>query len=144
MPVDTSIIEGNRNQTERLKTLIASRPDLSCSLGEGWTVAVALAHMAFWDRRVARLLKRWQDEGALPDGLDSDLLNEVLLVEWQSLVPEQAAALALQAAIDGDSAIENADPEKADAIVMMGYQNLLDRSKHRSEHLDQIESALGK
>ena len=144
MSVEKSIISGNKAQTQRLKKLLETNPDLSLSLGAGWTVGVALAHMAFWDRRVARLLKRWQDEGALPDGVDSGLLNEVLLPEWQSLDPKKAAALAVQAAQDGDAAIENADPDKADAIVMMGYQNLLDRSRHRREHLDQIENALGK
>ena len=144
MSVEKSILAGNKAQTLRLKELIESNPDLSLSLGEGWTVSVALAHIAFWDRRVERLLKRWEQDGALPDAVDSALLNEVLLPEWQSLDPTKAAGLALQAAIDGDAAVENADPEKAGAIVMMGYQNLLDRSKHRREHLDQIEAALGK
>ena len=68
--------------TERL---IESYPDLSLSLGEAWRVSVAFAHMAFWDRHVARMLKRGEKHAPLPDAGGSALLNEVLLPEPQSV-----------------------------------------------------------
>jgi hypothetical protein len=53
MPVSPDFAESNRVQTERLRKLVG-RLDaemLAIRLPNGWTVAVALAHIAFWDRQ---------------------------------------------------------------------------------------------
>ena len=52
MPVSSAFAERNRTQTERLRRLSESlTPDmLAVRLPNGWKVAVALAHIAFWDR----------------------------------------------------------------------------------------------
>ena len=53
--------EGNRSQSARLRAL-AARLDpaaLAVRLPNGWTVAVALAHIAFWDRQRLCLMRRW-------------------------------------------------------------------------------------
>jgi hypothetical protein len=44
------IVENARDR-ERLRNLVARTTDeeLSLPLGEGWTIAAALAHLAFWD-----------------------------------------------------------------------------------------------
>lgn len=61
MPVSAAFAESNRSQTERLRRIVqrldATR--LAVRLGNGWTVAGALAHIAFWDRQRLCLMRRW-------------------------------------------------------------------------------------
>lgn len=143
MGLEKAVFAGNETQRARLKALVERGIDYSRELGGGWTIGVALAHMAFWDRRAAGLLRRWDVEGSLPDPVDENLLNATLLPEWLVIDPERAAELAVAAAELVDAAIKALDADKADAIVMIGNQFLVDRSGHRREHLDQIERALG-
>lgn len=143
MGIDQAILAHNAEQLSRLETIARSNIDLAKDLGEGWTVSVALAHMAFWDRRAVGLLKLWDGEGRLPDSVYEDVLNEVLLPEWQALEPEKALQLALDAARAVNASVEGMDGTKAEAIAMMGNGFILARGEHRQEHLDQIERALG-
>ena len=58
--MDTSYNERNREQRERLRALVAglSEADLARPLGDGaWTVAATLAHLAYFDTRVAATLE---------------------------------------------------------------------------------------
>ena len=61
MPVSASLDAGNRAQTTRMRKLVAGLDAfaLAVRLPNGWTVAVALAHIAFWDRQRLCLLRRW-------------------------------------------------------------------------------------
>ena len=56
MTLDPSYIEQNRASTERIRALAARLTDdeMQTKVGEHWTVAIALAHLAWWDRRVTR------------------------------------------------------------------------------------------
>ena len=65
MPIDRAFLERNKNEHARLRQLIArlSDADLVRPVSGGWTVAAALAHMAFWDGRVLVSLERWEREG---------------------------------------------------------------------------------
>ena len=57
MSADHSFIEQNRASTARIRTLAALPDDaLRVPVGEHWTVAITLAHLAFWDRRVLAVL----------------------------------------------------------------------------------------
>ena len=49
MPLDLSYKDLNRASTERIKKLAASLTDLEMQtrVGEHWTVAIALAHLAW-------------------------------------------------------------------------------------------------
>lgn len=141
--LEKAIFFENDSQRARLEALVEGGVDYKTDLGEGWTIAVALAHLAFWDRRAAGLLHRWDVEGSLPDTVDVNLLNATLLPEWSVLDPERAARLAIEAAALVDAAVETLDPDKADAIMMIGNQFIVDRGRHRRDHLDQIEQALG-
>lgn len=53
MTVDGPYAELNRASTGRLRALAARLTDeeLRQRVGEHWTVAIALAYLAFWDRR---------------------------------------------------------------------------------------------
>ena len=99
MPVDATILADNPAQRRRLEA-IASRlgeTELQRDLDGGWTVAVALAHLAFWDRLYLQHLRRWQEEG-LPSDDPGDSLNDVLLDEWLAMTPRRTIELALAAA----------------------------------------------
>jgi uncharacterized damage-inducible protein DinB len=49
MTLDRSFVERNRASTQRIRALVArlSDEDLQHPVGEYWTVAIALAHLAF-------------------------------------------------------------------------------------------------
>lgn len=49
---DRGFQDANDQSRERLARLVATLTParLAVDLGEGWTVASALAHMGFWDR----------------------------------------------------------------------------------------------
>src|SRR5947207_11505588 len=67
MRLDRSFIERNRASTNRIRELAArlSDADMQQAVGEHWTVAIALAHLAFWDRRVLSLLDMTERAGRL-------------------------------------------------------------------------------
>src|SRR5215467_13798454 len=97
---DRQLEEPERQRLQRLVERLTEE-QLAASLGGGWTVAVALAHMAFWDRRVMAQVHRWQREGRGPnarDEIDSGIINEASLAQWQALAPRAAAREALAAA----------------------------------------------
>ena len=81
MPVSPAFAESNRGQTERLRKLVADLDAsmLAVRLPNGWTVAVALAHIAFWDRQRLCLMRRWAAGNWCNGGYDGELFNEVLL-----------------------------------------------------------------
>ncbi|HET9870359.1 MAG TPA: maleylpyruvate isomerase N-terminal domain-containing protein [bacterium] len=117
--------------------------ELGLELPNGWTVAVVLAHLAFWDLRQASLIRRWVEEGTRPESLDADSVNEPLAQLCAALPPEAALALALDAAEAADLQVERLTAAQAEALVGMGLERNLRRSLHRRTHLDQIEKALG-
>ncbi len=144
MPVDRSILDDNAAQTRRLVVLVGrlSDTDLGRDLGEGWTVATALAHAAFWDRRAGRVFERWRRDGTPYRDQDDDILNLSLLDEWNALVPRKAADLAVRAAQSVDAAVAALPESVIKALIEGGNDFLLHRARHRKEHVDQIEAAL--
>ena len=144
MPIDSVILTDNAAQRARLESLAGrlSDAELERDLGGGWTVAVALCHLAFWDRRAVLVLERWERDGTLPDNPEPDLLNDALVAEWQLVPPRRAAALAVAAAQAVDHVIERLDARVSDAIRGRGEEWRLRRAAHRREHLDQIDQAL--
>jgi hypothetical protein len=144
MPVSTAFAESNRIQTERLRQLVA-RLDadmLAVRLPNGWTVAVALAHVAFWDRQRLCLMRRWAAGNWCDGGYDGDLFNEALLPLLEAIPPGQAAALALRAAEEVDAFLLAVPDDVVRAALARPDRPNLDRGSHREGHLDQIERAL--
>jgi len=143
-PIDD---DQEQRQRERLQHLVERLTDaqLTTSLGGGWTVGVALAHLAFWDRRVVAQLDQWQRQGRGPDerdALDSDVVNTAALALWQLLPPRAAAQAALDAADACDQAVAQADPRLLEQVLARRGPFTLPRAAHRAEHLDHIERAL--
>ena len=144
MPVSAALAESNRVQTERLRELVA-RLDadmLAVRLPNGWTVAVALAHVAFWDRQRLCLMRRWAAGDWRDGGYDGDLFNEALLPFLEAIPPDRAAALALRAAEEIDAFLLAVPDDLVRAALSRPDRPNLDRGSHREGHLDQIERAL--
>jgi hypothetical protein len=144
MPVSATLAESNRVQTERLRKLVA-RLDAgmhAARLPNGWTVAVALAHVAFWDRQRLCLMRRWAAGDWCDGGYDGDLFNEALLPFLEAIPTDQAAALALRAAEEVDAYLLAVPDEVVRAALARSDRPNLDRGSHREGHFDQIERAL--
>jgi|SRR5579884_1785273 len=148
MAANHPIIAGNDAARERLRAVVGglSDEDLARPLGDGWTVAAALAHLAFWDRRTLGLLAHWRQQRtgdlARLSPTDVDMLNDALCAEWLALPPREAALLALDAAAAVDRALATLPPAELDALASPEIPIRLDRAHHRNAHLDEIEQAL--
>ncbi len=143
--MEHSFVVENARQRERLRALIArsQEADLARPLHDDWTVAVALAHLAFWDQRAFNLLKNYKKSGQAfaPPAVDSNSVNDALAPIARALKPRAAADLALSAAEAADGEIASASDELIKNIASLGLDWLLNRSKHRRMHLDEIEAA---
>jgi hypothetical protein len=148
MSVDRGYVERNDRERARLKALVArcSDTDLARPMPAEWTVAGVLLHAAFWDQRILVLVERWRTRGIEPrPELDDD-------VEWinDSVKP---MLLAVPARVAADLAIAIAERVDAmvaalpdDFVARVVEQNTISlvRAAHRSEHLDEVERALGR
>ena len=145
---DRSFEHANDLSRERLAGLILTLGPtrLAIGLGEGWTVASALAHTGFWDRwQAARwtemLAGRWTaDEEAVLAA--EHLANEALHPYWAGIDARDIPSLALDAATTLDALIAGAPDEVVDALEGTPSAYLLHRHRHRGDHLDQIERGI--
>ena len=138
-------IDSNNRQRERLIALVNRLTDRELSLvpyQEGWTIASALAHIAFWDMRRIVLLKKWYKEGVAPSPSDDDVFNDTMLPFFLKLAPREAASLAVTNAITLDRELEQLPVAMVTAIEAMGDQHALNRGLHRRMHLDDIDTLL--
>lgn len=109
----------------------------------GGTVAGLLAHLAFWERRVTVLLRRWQAGGVDDSPVDPDMINDALAPLLAALAPRAAAELCLAAAAEADAAVAALSPELTVAIEQAMVEGRvfmrLDRGLHRLGHLADLE-----
>jgi uncharacterized damage-inducible protein DinB len=144
----------NDEMRARLAVLAASLTpaDLSRPVGDGgWSVGVVLGHMAFWDRFLAA---RWRS--ALASGATqpvsvshemADLLNDGLVSSWTALAaadPRAVAAEVVAAADEVDSIVSSLPASVRVGVILAERPALLDRSLHRTEHLADLDLALGR
>jgi len=135
----------NRKERERLRQLVNGMTDEELNLviyKEGWTIAVVLAHLAFWDQRALTLLRRWKKSGVTPSPSDSDTTNDALLPLILGLSPRIASNLAVSSADSVDHEVESASSEFVKTIEGLNEPYRLNRSIHRKLHLDEIEALL--
>ncbi len=90
--MERPFVAENNGERERLGHLVNRLTDeeLSLLLGEGWTVAAALAHLAFWDQRAAVLMQRWTKEKVAPSPVDTDVTKDALLPLCLAISPRAA------------------------------------------------------
>lgn len=145
--MDRSFIDRADASRARLTDLLGRFSDaaLATTVGD-WSGTVLLAHMAFWDRMV---LVRWQhaarDGRTVPTGLDAavaDLINDAMVAEWRLIPGPIARLLAMEAAEAVDAHIAQLDDPTLEASLAAGLVRLVDRSIHRTLHLDDLERAL--
>ncbi len=138
-------IRENAKERRRLAALVTplTEEELGRLLPNGWTVAAALVHLAFWDLRQVTLLRRWVEEGVKPGSLDAEAINEPLSLLSEAMPLEASVALVLDAAETVDQAVEKLSREQVDQLVEMGFERNLQRFSHRKNHLDKIEEVLG-
>lgn len=115
---------------------------LAVRLPRGWTVAVALAHIAFWDRQRLCLMRRWAAGETCHGGYDGELFNEVLEPFLEMIPPERAAAAALETAEQIDALLLTVPNDVVEMALARPDRPNLDRGSHREHHLDRIEQAL--
>ena len=145
MTYQHDFVSENAVSQQELRALLSglSDSDLMHDPGDGWTVAVMLAHMAFYDFRAAAVVDRWQSESAIdPFPLDARLTNSVTEKLWQAIPPRSAVQLALQAAEAADARMAGLSPELAARIAVSERSVSLFRSEHRREHIEQIKQGL--
>lgn len=137
--------DDSRNRLARLvETLTPSQ--LSIDLGEGWTVASALAHTGFWDRWQA---ERWtamlggswaaQDESVIAA---EHLANDALHPYWAGVDAQDVPGVALEAATRLDALIASAPNALIDELLSGPSAYMANRFRHRGEHLDHIERSI--
>ncbi|HUI90488.1 MAG TPA: maleylpyruvate isomerase N-terminal domain-containing protein [Anaerolineales bacterium] len=143
MVLDHSFVEQNRVSTERIRKLVSrlSDQELQCPVGEHWTVGVALAHLAFWDRRVLYALDKTEQDGKLFTPEVDVLVNDLSLPLWAAIPPRGAAHLAVETAQILDQRLANFSPELLEELYNYNKRWVI-RALHRGEHLDDVEQAL--
>ena len=111
--VERPFVTENAKGRERLRSLVERLTDkeLSLPLGNGWTIAVALAHLSFWDQRILFLMRKWKKSGVEPSSVDIDVTNDSLLSLWLALPPQKAANLAISSAEAIDRELEEASSD---------------------------------
>src|SRR6266567_2639704 len=100
MPVSKAFAESNRSQTERMRRLVQrlNPAMLAARLPNGWTVAGALGHLAFWDRLRLCLMRRWAAGDFCSGAYDTDLFNETVQPLLEMIPPERVAAAPVKTA----------------------------------------------
>jgi hypothetical protein len=143
MTQDRAFVERNQAATNRIRTLVARLRDqeLQQPVGEHWTVAITLAHLAFWDRRVLLGLDVVEREGKLNIPAIDISVNDLSLPLWAAIPPRAAANLAVEAAAALDERLANFPPALLDALYTHN-QRWVERALHRNAHLDEVETAL--
>lgn len=144
MPFD--FMQPNEDSRHRLETFInsLSPADFYQTNAHGWTVAALLGHLAFWDRRMLVLLRRWQENGVDESPVDPDMINDSLQPICLALEPRAAADLCLATAKETDSALAAISPKLYEAIRSSPNHYRFDRSLHRKDHMGEIQRILGR
>ena len=143
MTLDRSFVERNRASTDRIRALAARLTDVEMQrpVGEHWTVAIVLAHLAFWDRRVMYVLDRTERDGTLFVPEIDVFVNDLSLPLWAAIPPPEAARIAIETAETLDRQLENFPPRLL-AEIHSYNERWVVRALHRGEHLDEVDAAL--
>jgi hypothetical protein len=137
----------NREQRERLTKLANAMTDEQLLLPlyeEGWTIATALGHLAFWDERRRVQLINWAKSGVKSSPIDGDTINDAMIPLLNLIPAREAANLGVSTASAIDNELMDISPETVDRINASGDIHALDRSVHRKMHLDEIEALLAR
>jgi len=143
MTLDRSFIELNRASTNRMRDLAArlSDAEMQHPVGQHWTVAIALAHLAWWDRRVLYALDMTERNGKLFAPEIDIFVNDLSLPLWAAIPPREAARIAIETSEALDKRLEEYPPVLLEEIYAYNKRWVV-RALHRGEHLDEVDAAL--
>ena len=143
MTLDSSFVEKNQTSTARIRALTArlTDDDLRRPVGEHWTVAIALAHIAFWDRRVLAVLEATESAGKLSAPAIDLSVNDLLLPFWAAMPVREAAQLAIESAEAVDARLTAFPASLLEEMYAAGPRWVV-RAIHRDAHLDEMEASL--
>jgi hypothetical protein len=142
--MNRDFVQDNAHSMARLKALVArlTPEQLALPLDDGWTVSAALAHMAFWDRRMLLLIERFQRDGITDSPYDPHVMNDAMKPMLLAIPSRDAARMCIEAAEQVDAAVAALSDEFIQAVKEHGTPFNPHRSEHRGYHLDDIERAL--
>ena len=143
MSIDPSYKDLNRASTERIKKLAASLTDqeMQTRVGEHWTVSIALAHIAWWERRVMYVLDMNTKEGKLVIPNIDIIVNDISLPFWAAVPAREVAHIAIETSENVDKQLEVYPQDLLEEIYNQNKRFVI-RALHRNEHLDEVDAAL--
>ncbi len=104
-------------------------------------LAILLAHLAFWDRRVMYVLDMTERDGKLfIPGIDISV-NDLSLPLWAAIPPREAARIAIETAEALDKRLEGFPPALLEEIHAYNERWVV-RALDRGEHLDEADATL--
>jgi hypothetical protein len=113
--MDETTVARNAAELARLESLLAalSDEDLARPVREGWTVAVTMAHLAFWESFDLQILDRWRQGASLPIEPDwyANAYNEALVPMWRLLPRRETLPMVLEASRRIDALVATLDIE---------------------------------
>jgi hypothetical protein len=137
------MFDANQKSTQHIREITArlTEKDLDHTLPNGWSIAVTLAHIAFWDQKVIYSLNQTVRDRKVVSILFDDSLNDILAPFLGVIPTRQCVELAIQTAEKLDLLLENCP---ADLLEGFYHANArwVERSLHRNEHLDDIQKFL--
>ncbi len=143
MTLDRSFVQLNRASIERIRNLTkrVTEEDLQHPMPDDWTVAIALAHLAFWDRRILYALDMTEREGKLVTPQIETFVNDVALPFMAAIPPASAVRLALETAQTLDKRLETFREDRLEELYAYNKRWVV-RALHPGEHLDDVDKAL--
>jgi hypothetical protein len=143
--MDRSFVELNRASRERIRLMAESLSDeeMQTRVGEHWTVAIVMAHLAWWDRRVMYVLDMTEKAGKLFIPEIDIFVNDLSLPLWAAIPPREAARIAIETAETCDKRLEEYTVALLEEIYTYNKRWVI-RALHRGEHLDEADAALAK
>jgi hypothetical protein len=141
--MDHDFIEKNEASLRELRSCVESLKDedFDRRLGNGWTVAEALCHLAFWDRVMLGRIERWERDGVEPAILDTrsaDPINDGVHMMSGAVSGREAARMVLDSAEATDAKVASLGAETVERMAAGGFERMLLRHLHRREHLRRL------
>jgi Mycothiol maleylpyruvate isomerase N-terminal domain len=145
MAVDRSYVEANRASLVRMRMFVetATDEDLRTEMPAGWTVSAVLGHLAFWDERVTVILDMLE-RGVKPSPYDEeavDWINDTTKRFLLAMEPRALAEMALEIAAQTDERLAGLSDDRLVEVTQLWCTQ--ERWRDRTEHLDEIDQALG-
>ena len=143
MHLNITYREQNHASTERIRALAGrlSDEEMQTKVGEHWTVTIALAHLAWWDRRVIYVLDMTERDGKLFVPEIDIFVNDLSLPLWAVIPARDAARICIETSETLDKRLEEYSPELLEEIYNYNKRWVI-RALHRNEHLDEVDVAL--